>query len=259
MTGGTVRRDDHAAVATLTIVNVERRNALSPGVWSGLRAELRDVMADPAIRAVVLTGEGGHFCAGGDISAMTHTGAHESRERLRGGHEITRLIVEGEKPVLAAVEGFAVGAGLSIAAACDIVVASSAAKFACSFNRIGLVPDFGAGWVLPQRVGAGRARWIMLTGDTFGAEQARDWGLVETLTEPGDALRTATELATRMAAEAAPLSNAFAKALLARGATGLDGFLKAEADAQGILFTTQDFAEGRRAFLAKEKPRFEGH
>ena len=258
MASGTVRRDDHAHVATLTIVNVERRNALSPGVWSGLRRELRDVMDDPTVRAVVLTGEGGHFCAGGDISAMGDLDAPEGRARLAGGHEITRSIVEGEKPVVAAVEGFAVGAGLSIAAACDIVVASRAAKFACSFNRVGLVPDLGAGWVLPQRVGAGRARWIMLTGDTFGAEEAREWGLVETLTEPGDALGTATELATRMAAEAAPLSNAFAKALLARGASGLDGFLKAEADAQGILFTTRDFAEGRRAFLAKEKPRFEG-
>ncbi len=258
MAGGTVRRDDHARVATLTIVNVERRNALSPGVWSGLRAELRDVMADPAIRAVVLTGEGGHFCAGGDISGMGDVDAADGRARLTQGHEITRFIVEGEKPVVAAVEGYAVGAGLSIAAGCDIVVASRAAKFACSFNRIGLVPDLGAGWVLPQRVGAGRARWIMLTGDTFGAEEAHSWGLVETLTEPGDALRIATELAARMAAEAAPLSNAFAKALLARGASGLDGFLKAEADAQGILFTTQDFAEGRRAFLAKEKPRFEG-
>lgn len=258
MAGGSVRRDDHAGVATLTIVNIERRNALSPGVWSGLRTELGDVMADPAVRAVVLTGEGGHFCAGGDISAMGAMAATEGRARLAGGHEITRLIVEGEKPVLAAVEGFAVGAGLSIAAACDIVIASRAARFACSFNRIGLVPDFGAGWVLPQRVGAGRARWIMLTGDTFGADEARDWGLVETLTEPGDASRTAVELATRMAVEASPLSNAFTKALLARGATGLDGFLKAEADAQGILFTTRDFAEGRRAFLAKEKPRFEG-
>ncbi len=258
MAGGTVRRDDHAKVATLTIVNIARRNALSSGVWSGLRAMLRDAMADTTIRAIVLTGEGGHFCAGGDISDMGDVDATEGRARLTSGHDITRLIVEGEKPVLAAVEGFAVGAGLSIAASCDIVIASSAAKFACSFNRIGLVPDLGAGWVLPQRVGAGRARWIMLTGDTFGAEEARSWGLVETLTEPGEALRTAVEVATRMAEQAAPLSNAFAKALLARGATGLDGFLKAEADAQGILFTTRDFAEGRRAFLAKEKPRFQG-
>jgi enoyl-CoA hydratase/carnithine racemase len=256
--GGTVERNDVGAVAVLTLAYPERRNALSLDLRAALEAALVAALADPAVRAIVLTGKGDHFCAGGDISGMEGLDALGGRKRLASAQRITRLLVEGEKPIVAAVEGFAVGAGLSLVAACDIVVAARTAKFACSFNRLGLVPDFGVSWTLPQRVGSGRARLIMLGGDTFDAETAERWGLVEILTGPGTALAEATRYAQHLAADTAPLSNGFAKALLARMPTSLEALLKAEADLQAILFGTADFAEGRSAFLAKRRPAFEG-
>ena len=253
-----VRRTIDNQVVTLTLSAVERRNALSLELRAALEAALAEALADPACRVIVLTGDGDHFCAGGDIAGMEGLDAVTGRHRLASAHRIIRMIVEGEKPVVAAVEGYAVGAGLSLAAACDIVVASRAARFACSFNRLGLVPDFGAAYTLPQRLGSGRARHVMLTGDTFDAAAAERWGLVEILAEPGEALATASTLARRMAEDTAPLSNAFSKRLLGRMPASLDDVLKAETDAQAILYTSRDFAEGRSAFLGKRKPAFDG-
>ncbi len=253
-----IHRSVHGAVVVLALNAVARRNALSLELRAALEPALAGAMADPSCRVVVLTGEGDHFCAGGDIAGMEGLDAIASRHRLAGAHRIIRMMVEGEKPVIAAVEGYAVGAGLSLVAACDIVVAARTARFACSFNRLGLVPDFGAAFTLPMRVGAGRARQIMLTGDAFDAELAERWGLVEVLTEAGGARAAALALAERIADEAAPLSNAFAKRLLARMPGSLDDVLNAEADAQAILYTSRDFAEGRSAFLSKRKARFAG-
>ncbi|MDB5590986.1 enoyl-CoA hydratase/isomerase family protein [Enterovirga sp.] len=253
-----VRRHRDGAVAVLSLHAPTRRNALSLAMRAELHRELAAALADPDCRVVVLTGEGGHFCAGGDIVGMEGLDAISSRGRLASAHAIVRMLVEGDKPVVAAVEGFAVGAGLSLAAACDIVVASREARFACSFNRLGLVPDLGLAWTLPLRVGMGRARRIMLSGDTFDAAAAERWGLVDELAEPGQALAAALALAGRIAAETAPLSNACAKRLLASMPGSLDDVLRAEADSQSILYASRDFAEGRAAFLAKRKPVFTG-
>ncbi|TDR94039.1 enoyl-CoA hydratase/isomerase family protein [Enterovirga rhinocerotis] len=245
-------------VTTLTLNAVSKRNALAMPMREDLADALDAAIADPACRAIVLTGAGEHFCAGGDIGGMGGVDAISGRNRLASGHRIVRAMIEGETPVISAVEGYAVGAGLSLAIAADIVVAARTAKFACSFNRLGLVADFGAAWLLPMRAGIGRARQIMLTGDTFEAESAERWGLAEILTETGGALAEATALARRIAATTAPLSNAFAKRLLARMPGTLDDVLRAEADSQAALYTSRDFAEGRAAFLGKRKPVFEG-
>lgn len=255
---GQVVRETTDGVAVITLDAPARRNALSLALRAALASEMEAAMSDSDCRVVVLTGAGDHFCAGGDISGMEGLGAIAGRKRLDSAHRLIRLIVEGEKPVIAAVEGFAVGAGLSLAAACDIVVAASTARFACSFNRLGLVPDFGAAWSLPLRVGTGRARRIMLAGEAFGAAEAAAWGLVEDVVGPQEALAAATALARHIAAEAAPLSNAFAKRLLARWPADLDAVLQAEADAQAILYESDDFREGRDAFRAKRKPEFKG-
>lgn len=258
MSHALVTRDHSGAVVTLSLNAPARRNALSLALRAELLDRLSEAMRDPSCRAVVLAGEGGHFSGGGDVGGMEGLDAISGRERLASAHAIIRLLVEGEKPVVAAVEGWAVGAGLSLAAACDIVVASSGARFACSFNRLGLVPDFGLAWTLPMRVGMGRARRIMLTGDAFDAAAAESWGLVDILAEPGAAREAASALAGRIAAEAAPLSNAYAKRLLARMPGRLDDVLRAEADSQSILYGSRDFAEGRSAFLEKRKPGFAG-
>ncbi len=244
-------------VLILTLNYPERRNALSLPLRAALIEALTAAMAEPACRAIVIHGAEGNFSSGGDISSMEGVTGVGGRERLNNVHRLIRLLVTGEKPVIAAVEGYAFGAGLSLAAACDIVVASRAAKFGCSFNRIGLVPDLGAAWTLPLRMGLGRAKHIMLRGQTFGAEEAEHWGLAEVLCEPGKALAEAVAIGQEVAA-VSPLSNGFTKALLARMPRDLDEMLRAEADAQAVLFTSADFDEGRRAFLEKRKPRFEG-
>ncbi|MCK8784815.1 enoyl-CoA hydratase/isomerase family protein [Roseomonas sp. NAR14] len=244
-------------ILELTMSYPRRRNALARELREALVAHLERGMADPDCRAIILTGAGGHFCAGGDISGMSSNSGIETRNRLSWGHDLIKLLVNGDKPVIAAVEGHAAGAGLSVAAACDIVVASRAAVFTCSFNRIGLVPDLGAAWTLSRRMGLGRAKTLMLLGKSVEAAEAERLGIVDRLAEAGGALEAARALARDLAATA-PLSAAMSKSLLNRALAPLEESLRAEADAQGLLFTTEDSAEGRAAFMEKRAPRFRG-
>lgn len=245
------------AVATLTMRYPARRNALSLPLREALHDRMAEAMADPAIRCIVLTGAGGIFSAGGDISGMDGITPLGGRARLTRLHRLVRLMLAGETPLVAAVEGHAAGAGLSLAAACDVVVAAEDAQWSCAFNRLGLMPDMGALWTLPARMGLGRARRIMLTGERFTTAQAEAWGLVEQTAPPGGALAAAQAVAATIA-ERAPGAVALTKTWLARGPLSLETALAAEADAQAVLFGTQDFAEGRAAFAAKRPPRFEG-
>ncbi|CEJ14769.1 1,2-epoxyphenylacetyl-CoA isomerase [bacterium YEK0313] len=244
-------------VRVLTMNFTQRRNALAVPLRIELIAAMEAALADADCRAIVLTGAGGHFSSGGDISGMEGVTGPGGRERLKLVHRLVRLMVTGEKPIIAAVEGYAAGAGLALAALCDLVVAARDARFQCSFNKIGLVPDFGAAWILPLRMGLGRAKYVMLRGKAFGAEEAERWGLAEAVVEPGAARAEAVALAHELAG-LSPLSNGFSKALLARMPRDLDEMLKAEADAQAVLFTSEDFDEGRRAFLEKRAPQFSG-
>lgn len=253
----TVRQESDGPVTVLTLDHVERRNALSLPVRAALIEALESAFADADCRAIVLMGAGPHFCAGGDITGMAGIDAIAGRARVTALGGLARLLVCGEKPVIAAVEGHAAGAGLSLAAACDIVVASRSARFSCSFNKLGLVPDLAAVWTLPLRMGLGRAKLLILSGRTLDAEAAERSGLVEIVVEAGQARTEAVALAHELAAKA-PLSNAFAKALLSRMPRDLDEMLRAEADAQAVLFTSRDFDEGRRAFLEKRAAAFAG-
>ena len=250
-------QERQGAVLILTMNYPERRNALSLPLRAALIEALTTAMGNAEVRALVITGAEGNFSSGGDISSMEGITGVGGRERLNSVHRLIRLLVAGEKPVIAAIEGYAFGAGISLAAACDIAVAARDAKFGCSFNRIGLMPDLGAAWTLPLRMGLGRAKYIMLRGQTFGAEEAERWGLVETVCDPGQALADAVTIARELAA-VSPLSNGFTKALLSRMPRDLEEMLRAEADAQSVLFTSADFDEGRQAFLEKRKPVFQG-
>jgi enoyl-CoA hydratase/carnithine racemase len=255
--GGTVKTDRDGPVAILTMSYPERRNAFSLPLRAVLQTELEKAMADESCRAIVLTGEGAHFSSGGDISSFEGVTAASGRQRMQRVHPVVRLIVRGETPVIAAVEGAAAGAGLCLAAACDIVVAGKDAKFSCTFNKIGLFPDLGAAWSLPARMGLGRAKMMMMSGQMLDADAAERAGLVEMVVETGAALHAAIALAHDVA-RAAPLSNGLVKAVLARGPLPLEEALGAEADAQGVLYATEDFEEGRQAFLAKRRPQFRG-
>ncbi|MFC3674401.1 enoyl-CoA hydratase/isomerase family protein [Ferrovibrio xuzhouensis] len=252
-----VRTDSDAAVRILTLNYPAKRNALSLDLRAALYDAVAAAMADDSVRALVLTGAEGCFCAGGDLSSMQNVGGVAGRERLGNLHRLVRLLAAGPKPVVAAVEGYAYGAGMSLALLCDQVVTASDAKFCCSFGKVGLMPDMAALWTVPQRVNAGWARRLLMLGDEIDGATAARIGLADEAVPPGGALDAALALARRFAATA-PLPLGFAKAILARGPQPLDALLAQEADGQALLFNSADFAEGRDAFLAKRKPVFHG-
>ncbi len=249
--------DSQGAIRIIRLNYPAKRNALSLPLRADLLAAVELAMAEEAVRAIVLTGNGGTFCAGGDISSMQSTQGVAGRQRLANLHRLVRLLVAGPKPVIAAVEGYAYGAGMSLALLCDQVVAASDAKFCCSFGKVGLMPDMAALWTVPQRVDAGWARRLLILAEEIDGETALRIGLADQAVQPGRALEAALALAARFAAQA-PLPMAFTKAALARGPQSLESLLALEADNQALLFNSEDFAEGRDAFLAKRKPVFKG-
>ncbi len=252
-----VKVDRHGPVTVLTLSYPERRNALALALRARLLTELETALDDADCRVIVLTGAGAHFCSGGDITSFEGVTPARGRSRMQFVHRIMRLLIRGEKPVIAAVEGHAAGAGMCLAAACDIVVASTEAKFSCTFNRIGLLPDLAGLWSIPNRIGMGRARYWIMSGRVMDAASAQAQGMAEELCAPGSALETALALAQEVA-QVSPLSNGMVKSVLARGPMPLEDLMSAETDAQAVLFGTEDFQEGRKAFLAKRKPEFRG-
>jgi enoyl-CoA hydratase/carnithine racemase len=242
------------AIAVLTLNNPGRRNALSLALREALVAALERLEGDPDVRAIVLTGADGNFSSGGDISGMNATDLAAGRERFRLAHRLVRLMIKGAKPLIAAVEGWAAGAGVGMALCCDTIVVSAEARFVLSFGKVGLVPDFGLLHTLPQRIGQGRARQMMLYGEPVGAAAALEMGLVDQMVPPGTALAAALDRA-RMFTTTAPLPVGLTKQYLA---TGLDAALDWERDTQSALFLTADHAEGKAAFLGKRAAVFSG-
>lgn len=242
------------ATAVLTLDYPARRNALAMPMRHALVDALERIEADRAIRAIVLTGAGGTFCAGGDISGMDAADLGAGRERFRITHRLVRLLVKGSKPVVAAVEGWCVGAGLSLAMCCDTVVAATDARLMAGFGRVGLVADLGLLHTLPLRIGQGRARQVFLYGEATDATEAERIGMVDRLAPPGTALDVALARAA-LFADAAPLPVALTRQYLS---AGLDAALDWERDTQSALFQTADHAEGKAAFMAKRPPTFRG-
>ena len=249
-----LREDRDGLTAVLTLDYPERRNALAIPMRRALAEALERIEADPALRAVVITGAGGTFCAGGDISGMDATDLAAGRDRFRLTHHLVRLLIKGSKPLIAAVEGWCVGAGLSLAMCCDTVVAARDARFAAGFGKIGLIADLGLLHTLPARIGQGRARQVLLYGDTMDAARAEEIGLVDELAETATTLDIALARARRFA-DTAPLPTALTRRWLA---VGLDAALDWERDTQSGLFLTADHAEGKAAFMQKRPPRFRG-
>ena len=254
MSDAWVLQERDGSTLVLTLNYPQRRNALSMPIREALTDAFERAEADRDLRAIVLTGAGGTFCAGGDISGMNVTSLAQGRERFRVTHALVKLMVHASKPIVAAVEGFAVGAGLSLALCCDTVVAAEDARFGAPFGRLGLIADCALNHTLPARIGAGRARQMLLYGEQMDAATAERIGLVDHVVPHGGALDRALQRANALAGMA-PLSLALTKALLAEG---LDAALDRELDMQSTLFLTADHAEGRDAFLAKRKPVFRG-
>ncbi len=254
-----VRIDGSTAVLTLSAP--ERRNALSMAMRVELRAQLMALGEDDRIRALVLTGAQGHFCSGGDVSEMSAPGM--PRDPVAGGrklailHDCIRLLAGGPKPVVAAVEGVAYGAGMSFALACDWVVAGQDARFSASFGKVGLMADCGLLWTLPRRVGEPAARDLLLTCRVLNAADAKALGMVDAVVPAGEALAAALRKCEEYS-PAAPLSIAATRSVLARAPGSLNDLLAMEADLQRSLRSTSDHDEGRQAFTQKRSPVFTG-
>jgi enoyl-CoA hydratase/carnithine racemase len=180
---------------------------------------------------------------------------NECRTRLRrGGALLMREMIGGGKPIVAAVEGYAYGAGLALTCACDHVVAANDARFCCAFTRVGFMPDMALMFSLPNRVGFARAKQMIALADEYTAERAERIGLVDDLVESGAALPRALELARRYA-ESPPIAFALTKAVFARG---LEEMIRAEIDLQPYAWLSEDHEEGKRAFRERRKPQFKG-
>lgn len=253
-----VLTEDRGSVRVVTLNRPERRNAIDVPLRLALGDVIEKAMADPAVRVIVITGAGRGFCAGGDISTMSRMGEAESRPRTEAAQRVTRAIWSGPKPVIAAVEGAAFGAGVSLALACDRVVAANNAIFSTAFTGVGLAGDMGIFASLPARVGPARAGQLMLLPQKLNGQQAYDIGLVDAVVPPGAALDAALADAARIAT-VAPLAVRELKAMLAAWPAEPMTVLDREAEAQIRLFDTADFAEGIDAFHERRTPIFEGH
>ncbi|HET7876238.1 MAG TPA: enoyl-CoA hydratase [Methylomirabilota bacterium] len=255
----TLLLDRADGIATVTLNRPEARNALDLTMREELLGALGELEADGSARVVILTGAGGHFCAGGDVKTMTrrHTAA-EGRARVEMLSRFVTRLFHFPKPTLAMVDGFAVGAGCNIALGCDLVVASDRARFGEVFAKIGLVPDGGGTWLLPRLVGLARAKELVFTADIIDAQEALRIGLVNRVV-PAAALEAETRKLAQRIAAGPPMALGLAKAALNRAASSdLAAALDFEALAQSNAITSEDHAEGLRAFLDKRPPRFTG-
>lgn len=248
-----VQVERRGAVACVRMTLEHKRNVLTEALYTGLGQVLDRLQADLDVRAVVLTG-GRHFCAGGDLNGLD-AAALDFRRAMHIGQRIVRVLTSGRLPVVAAVEGNAYGAGFSLALACDFIVGDADTTLCASFGRVGLVPDFGILWTLPQRVGAARARQLMMLGEPVRGERALELGLIDRLAAPGNVFETACSLADSLAATA-PATIATTKSVLSRAPLSLDTVLAWEADTQALLIRSEDFAEGVRAFRDRSAPTF---
>jgi len=246
-------------VATITLDRPAALNSLEAGLKAELLRALRMAGRDPAVRVVILTGAGRAFCAGQDLKERLAPDPTpldvEVRERF---NPIVVALRRLEKPVIAAVNGVAAGAGASLAFACDLRIAAQGATFVLAFGRIGLVPDSGATWLLPRLVGLGRATELMLLPDSIGADEALRIGLVNRVVPDAELAAEAGRLAAALAA-GAPRALALTKRAIQRAQeAGFEASLDYEASLQGIAGRTADHAEGLAAFVEKRAPRFSG-
>lgn len=244
-------------IARISLNIPETKNALNLDLREELLSLLTGLRDDDAVHVVILTGTGTAFCAGGDLRTMEEVTPVAGRIRLKRGQRLIKSMVELEKPVIAAINGTAAGAGVSLALASDMVVASEEAKFFITFSRIGLIPDWGQYYFLPLRVGITKAKELMITGDPIDAAEAARIGLINRVV-PHDRLETEVYSLAERLAHGPTQSYAMIKAALNRWPASLDTFLEMESTMQAVLFNSDDFKEGRRAFFEKRAPRFKG-
>ena len=243
----------------MTLRQPDKLNAVSRKMIAEIKLAWEDIAADGSVRAVLLTGEGRGFCAGADLSDPDRANDSDSGSALeKFFNPVIRTMRSIPKPIVAAVNGVAAGVGMSFALASDIAIAAKSASFLQAFARIGLLPDGGSTWFLPRLVGEQRARALAMLAPQIKAEQAKEWGLIWDVVEDAELMKTATELARRLA-DGPTLSLARIKEALNKASgNDLGAQLDIERDFQRELGRSEDFKEGVQAFLAKRKANFKG-
>jgi enoyl-CoA hydratase/carnithine racemase len=253
-----------AKVATLTLNRPERKNPLTFQSYAEIVDIFRALPRDKDVKAVVVTGEGGNFCSGGDVFEIIgplvemDTAGLLDFTRMTG--EVVKAMRACPQPIVAAIDGICAGAGAIIAMASDLRLGTPAAKVAFLFNRVGLAGcDMGACAMLPRIIGQGRAAELLYTGRILGGEEAKDFGFFNRLAAPDRVLADAQALAAELAA-GPTFANATTKRMLEmEWAMSVESAVEAEAVAQALCMTTEDFARAFRAFAARQKPVFEGN
>lgn len=246
--------DQKEQILYITINRESKMNALDRDTLNELYAAFTGAFANPQIGGIVITGAGSKaFVAGGDISEFSQLDTNGGREQARGGHRVFDLIANGNKPVIAAINGFALGGGLELAMACHIRVATETAKMGLPEVTLGLIPGYGGTQRLPQLVGRGRALEMILTADMVTAADALQYGLINHVTAANELLKKAEEILNKILSRS-PL--AVAAAIRAINHSGIPGGYETEINTFGDCFGTEDMKEGVAAFLEKRKPVF---
>jgi enoyl-CoA hydratase/carnithine racemase len=250
------------AVVTLALNRPDRLNALNAELALSLIAAVQSAANDKGVRCVVLTGAGRAFCSGGDLKmiadARSRDAGPELESLLRGGADLVRALVRCPKPVVAAVNGPAAGAGMNLALACDIRIASDHASFGQNFAKVGLFPDFGGTFFLPRLAGTAHAAELFWTGEMISAEEAARLHIVSRVV-PHDILVEAAGVLAAQLAAAPPLAAHAVKQVLTDAETAeLERLLEFEIQTQIRCFASEDCTEGLRAFFEKRMPEFRG-
>jgi 2-(1,2-epoxy-1,2-dihydrophenyl)acetyl-CoA isomerase len=253
-----VTRD--AGVATVTINRPQRKNAVTGDMWGQLAETFRTLSADAEVRCVVITGAGGEFCSGADLSARSASGrpVHQLAA-MRSVNDAALSLHRMPQPTIAKVRGVAVGAGCNLALGCDLVVAGETARFSEIFAKRGLSLDFGGSWLLPRRIGMHRAKELALFGDIISSSEARDLGLVNRVLPDGELDAFVDGWARRLAA-GPPIALALTKRMLNNALNvTMEEALDDEGAAQTVNFGTKDTLEAMEAFAQKREPKFKGY
>jgi 2-(1,2-epoxy-1,2-dihydrophenyl)acetyl-CoA isomerase len=256
-----VKLERHGAVAVLRLDDPSAMNALSPAVKAGMEKNVLTLIGDASVRAIIITGTGKAFCAGGDIRAMQAVEGRKApavRTRMQEAHAWARALLDCDKPVIAAVNGAAVGGGLALALLADLIVASREAYFMSGYSKLGALPDLGLLQTLPWAIGSLRAKEMILLNRRYTAEDAVAIGLANRAVAPERLMPEALAMAEEIAAGPGPMLS-MSKVMMKRAyQASVEEFFEREAIAQGVAFGSAEFNEGVEAFLSKRKPRFNG-
>ena len=256
----TILTTQAGGVLTLTLNRPAAFNSFTQPMAAALQRALKEADANPEVRCVVITGEGKAFCAGQDLKEVTAEDAPSFEEIVGGSYNTTVRLIRGlNKPVIAAVNGVAAGAGANIALACDLCVAAESARFIQAFSKIGLIPDSGGTWMLPRVVGLQRATALAYFGTPVGAAEAASMGMIHRSFPDSEFQESVMEMAQALAnmptRGLALTKQAFNRAF----EQGFSEQLDTELELQGEASRTKDYGEGVAAFLEKRKPAFQGN